>query len=149
MNTNIRPALRHDVPQILKLVKELAIYEKAPDEVINTEKQMLKDGFGDSPLFKCIIAENAENIIGFALCYFRYSTWKGKCLYLEDLYVIEDYRKKGVGQLLFNEVIELAKKEECKRVNWQVLEWNDPAIKFYEKNKAGFDKEWWNGFMDI
>ncbi len=149
MNTTIRSAEAKDVGNIMLLVKELAIFELAPDEVINTEEQMLNDGFGPNPLFKCVLAESEGHIIGFALYYYRYSTWKGKCLYLEDLYILEPYRKNGVGQLLFDEIIERAKNENCRRINWQVLDWNEPAIKFYEKNKAGFDKGWWNGFIDI
>jgi len=149
MNIIIRPAEKHDVTEILRLVKELAIFEKAPNEVINTESQMIKDGFGDAPLFKCILAENKDRVIGFALYYYRYSTWKGKCLYLEDLYVLEDFRQNGVGQMLFSEIKNRAKIENCIRINWQVLDWNEPAIKFYEKNKAEFDKEWWNGFINL
>lgn len=149
MNTTFRSAEAKDVDQIMRLVKELAVFELAPDEVINTEAQMLNDGFGSNPLFKCVLAEMEDKIIGFALYYYRYSTWKGKCLYLEDLYILEPYRQNGVGQRLFDEIIERAKNENCRRINWQVLDWNEPAIKFYEKNKAGFDKGWWNGFIDI
>jgi ribosomal protein S18 acetylase RimI-like enzyme len=131
------------------LVNELAIFEKAPEEVINTVEQMKADGFGANPLFKCIVAESNTSIIGFALYYYRYSTWKGKVLYLEDFYVKEAYRNFGIGKQLFDEVIVTAKKDECQRISWQVLDWNEPAIKFYEKYNAQFDKEWWNGFLEM
>lgn len=149
MNPTIRPATENDVPQIMGLIHELALFEKAPDEVINTAEQMKKDGFGANPLFKCLVAETSAGIIGFALYYYRYSTWKGKCLYLEDFYIKEDFRNFGVGKLLFDTIIETAKHDNCKRINWQVLDWNEPAIKFYEKYNSGFDKEWWNGYIEL
>ncbi len=149
MNPTIRPALENDVPQIMELIHELALFEKAPEEVINTAEQMKKDGFGTNPLFKCLVAETSAGIIGFALYYYRYSTWKGKCLYLEDFYIKEDFRNFGVGKLLFDTIIETAKHDNCKRINWQVLDWNEPAIKFYEKYNSGFDKEWWNGYIEL
>lgn len=149
MNPTIRPATENDVPQIMGLIHELALFEKAPEEVINTAEQMKKDGFGANPLFKCLVAETSAGIIGFALYYYRYSTWKGKCLYLEDFYIKEDFRNFGVGKLLFDTIIETAKHDNCKRINWQVLDWNEPAIKFYEKYNSGFDKEWWNGFLEL
>lgn len=149
MSQIIRSASENDIPQIINLIKELALYEKAPEEVINTPEQMKKDGFGDNPLFKCMVVENDIGIFGFALYYYRYSTWKGKVLYLEDFYIKEKYRKTGIGQKLFNEVIKTAKHDNCKRICWQVLEWNEPAINFYKKYNAGFDKEWWNGFIEL
>jgi GNAT superfamily N-acetyltransferase len=149
MNPTIRPATENDVPQIMGLIHELALFEKAPEEVINTAEQMKKDGFEANPLFKCLVAETDAGIIGFALYYYRYSTWKGKCLYLEDFYVKENFRNFGVGKLLFDIIIETAKHDNCKRINWQVLDWNESAIKFYEKYNAGFDKEWWNGFLEL
>ena len=149
MNPTIRPATENDVPQIMGLIHELALFEKAPEEVINTAEQMKKDGFEANPLFKCLVAVTDAGIIGFALYYYRYSTWKGKCLYLEDFYVKENFRNFGVGKLLFDIIIETAKHDNCKRINWQVLDWNESAIKFYEKYNAGFDKEWWNGFLEL
>lgn len=149
MNPTIRPATENDVPQIMGLIHELALFEKAPEEVINTTEQMKKDGFGANPLFKCLVAETSAGIIGFALYYYRYSTWKGKCLYLEDFYLKEDFRNFGVGKLLFDTIKETAKHDNCKRINWQVLDWNEPAIKFYEKYNSGFDKEWWNGYIEL
>ena len=137
------------MPQVIGLVNELALFEKASEEVINTAEQMKMDGFGNNPLFKCIVAESDSGILGFALYYYRYSTWKGKCLYLEDFYVKEDFRNFGIGKELFETIIKTAKHDNCKRINWQVLDWNEPAIKFYEKYKAGFDKEWWNGYLEL
>ncbi len=133
----------------MDLVNELALFEKAPEEVINTAEQMKIDGFGKYPLFKCIVAESDSKILGFALYYYRYSTWKGKCLYLEDFFVKEDYRNFGIGKELFETIVKTAKHDNCKRINWQVLDWNETAIKFYEKYNAGFDKEWWNGFLEL
>ena len=145
----IRPANISDTDQIMQLVHELALYEKAPNEVINTSAQMKIDGFGSNPLFKSIVVEMESEIIGFALYYYRYSTWKGKVLYLEDFYIKENRRNFGIGKQLFDSVIESAKNENCKRISWQVLEWNEPAIKFYEKVSAKFDKEWWNGYLEV
>jgi len=149
LKVNIRPAVEKDMPLVMGLVNELALFEKAPEEVINTAEQMKIDGFGDIPLFKCIVAESDSGILGFALYYYRYSTWKGKCLYLEDFYVKEDFRNFGIGKLLFETIIKTAKHDNCKRINWQVLDWNEPAIKFYKKYNAGFDKEWWNGYIEL
>jgi GNAT superfamily N-acetyltransferase len=149
MTFSIRKASKNDIPAILSLVHELAVYEKAPHEVINTVDQMTEDGFGKNPLFYCYVAEAESQIIGFALYYYRYSTWKGKVIYLEDLYVQENMRQLGVGKALFGKIIEVAQEENCQRVSWQVLEWNTPAIKFYEKFKAGFDPEWWNGYVEL
>ena len=145
----IRKAERYDIKEILNLVKELAKFEKAPQEVINTEENMLKDGFSDSPLYGCYVALQNEKIIGFALYYYRYSTWKGKCLYLEDFYVKEQHRRSGIGKMLFDKIIEKAKKDNCNRINWQVLDWNINAINFYDKYNAKYDKDWWNGFIDL
>lgn len=149
MKIHIRPAIESDTNEIMGLVNELAIFERAPEEVINTAEQMKLDGFGANPLFKSIVAESDSGILGFALYYYRYSTWKGKVLYLEDFYVKEAYRNFGIGKQLFDEVIKTAKNDKCQRISWQVLEWNEPAIKFYEKYNAGFDKEWWNGFLEL
>ncbi len=131
------------------LVHELALFEKSPNEVSNTAQQMLNDGFGERPLFDCIVAEIDSKVVGFALYYYRYSTWKGKCLYLEDFYVTETCRSKGIGKTLFEDIIKISKKESCKRINWQVLDWNQGAIKFYSKHSASFDKAWWNGFINL
>jgi len=149
MNINIRPAVKNDLPFIMEMVHELALFEKAPDEVINTAAWMERDGFGENPLFKAIIAENDKEVLGFALYYYRYSTWKGKCLYLEDFYVKEEFRNFGIGKQLFETVIKTAKHDNCNRISWQVLEWNEPAIKFYKKFNATYDKEWLNGSIDL
>lgn len=146
---NIRRARPEDSAHILGLVHELAEYEKAPEEVINTEARLREDGFGPNPLYRCYVAESNGKLIGFALYYYRYSTWKGKCLYLEDLYVKPEFRKQGIGKLLFQKILECAKHEQCKRVNWQVLDWNQPAIDFYNGFNAGYDKAWWNGYLDV
>lgn len=144
MKTVLRDANVSDVPQLLALVKELAHFEKAPNEVSNTESQMLQDGFGRQPLFKAFVAEINSNIIGMAIVYFRYSTWKGKCLYLEDLYVQPEHRRSGVGKLLFNRCLAYAKEENCVRMSWQVLEWNTDAIDFYKNYGTLIDEEWLN-----
>jgi GNAT superfamily N-acetyltransferase len=145
----IRLATEHDTDQIMGLVNELALFERAPHEVINTSHQMKLDGFGKNPLFKCIVADTDDGIVGFALYYYRYSTWKGKVLYLEDFYVKEDRRNFGIGKQLFDAILETAKMDNCQRISWQVLDWNEPAIQFYKKYNAIFDKEWWNGFIEI
>jgi len=149
MNLAIRKAQVEDMPQVMNLVNELALFEKAPNEVITTDKELMEDGFGLNPLFKGLVAESNAGIVGFALYYYRYSTWKGKCLYLEDLYVQEAYRNFGIGKKLFDAIIETAKHDKCKRISWQVLDWNENAIRFYQKYQASFEKEWWNGSIDL
>lgn len=145
----IREAKKSDISNILALVKELAMFENAPEEVINNEEKMLEDGFGKNPIFGCYIAENNIETIGFALFYYRYSTWKGKCIYLEDLFIKEQYRKTGVGKKLFEKIIEKANSEKCNRLNWQVLDWNINAVNFYNKFNAKYDKNWWNGYIEL
>lgn len=144
MEIKTRKAEPRDVPKLLELVKELAEYEKALHEVENTTKQMLQDGFRENPLFGCIVAEHEKKIVGAALYYNRYSTWKGKRIYLEDLIVKEPLRRKGIGKLLFNEVIQLGKETNCSGMTWQVLDWNEPAIEFYKKYNSKLDIEWVN-----
>ncbi len=134
---------------MMKLIVELAIYERAPNEVTNTEQMMFKDGFGDNPLYHAFVADIEGEIIGFAITYYRYSTWKGRCLYLEDLIVTENYRNKGIGQKLFDCCIDFGKKNNCKKMIWQVLDWNQPAIDFYNKNNAQLDNGWINGSLDL
>lgn len=140
----VRKGKKEDIPQVYDLILELAEFENAPEEVNTTIEEMLNDGFGPNPVFGFIIAENREGIIGVSLFYFRYSTWKGKLLYIEDLIVTEKYRRSGVGTRLMEASIEEAKNAECNGVQWQVLEWNEPAIKFYEKYKPILDGEWIN-----
>lgn len=144
MNIVIRKGLKTDLPQVLNLIQELATYEKAPDEVAVTIAEMERDGFGDNPIFKFFVAEVENKIVGISLYYIKYSTWKGKCVFLEDIIVTESLRKYGVGKKLFDEVVKVAKEMNARRMEWQVLEWNSPAIKFYEKVNSHFDGEWVN-----
>jgi len=144
MEISIRKGLKTDIPDLLQLVKELAAYEKAPNEVTVTIEQMEHDGFGPGPIFHYFVAESDCKIIGIALYYIKYSTWKGKCVFLEDIIVTEQFRKHGIGKMLFDEVVKIAKEMKVKRLEWQVLEWNDPAINFYKKLDANFDSEWLN-----
>ncbi len=144
MKPAIRVATQGDEQAIFELISELALYEKAPDQVTNTAEQLAIDLFVDN-ICDAIVATYDDVIVGFALYYFSYSTWKGRCLYLEDFYVKESMRKLGIGQLLFDEVVSIAKTSKVKRMDWQVLEWNEPALKFYSKNDAILDGEWING----
>lgn len=140
----IREGEKKDIPAVFALIKELALYEKAPYEVESTPEQMTKDGFGDNPLFGFFVAEVEEQVVGMAIYYFRYSTWKGKRLYLEDIYIQEQHRGKGIGSLLFDAMVETAQKTDCNGMNFQVLNWNEPAINFYKKMFVTFDNEWVN-----
>ena len=133
------------MPQVLGLIKELAEYERAPNEVEVTVEEMQNWGFGKEKLFDFFVAENENKIVGIALYYFKYSTWKGKCLFLEDIIVTEAFRRYGLGSKLFNEVVTVAKQLKVRRMEWQVLEWNEPAINFYKKYEANLDPEWVNG----
>lgn len=141
---HIRKGTKEDIPQALGLVKELALFEKAPDEVEVTIEEMTEWGFGKDKQFDFFVAEENNIILGMALYYFKYSTWKGKCLFLEDIIVTEAQRGKGIGQLLFEEVVKVAKGTKVRRMEWQVLDWNEPAIKFYAKYNACLDGEWIN-----
>ena len=141
---NIRKGEKKDLPQVLSLIKELADYEKAPQEVINTVAQMEIDGFGANPIYGLFVAEDGEKIKGISIYYWRYSTWKGKRLYLEDIVVTETERGRGIGKLLFDRTMQHALDENCTGMMWQVLEWNEPAINFYKKYGAKMDEEWTN-----
>lgn len=141
----IRKGIPEDIPQVLSLVKELAEYEKALHEVTNTVERMVEDGFGKEPVFGLFVAELEDEIIGIALHYVRYSTWKGKMLYLEDIVVRESLRGKGIGAKLFEECVAFAKEKEYAGMIWQVLDWNLPAIHFYKKYGAEMTDEWLNG----
>ena len=141
----IRKGIKSDLPFILDLIKELADYENALSEVDINLTQLENDGFGNKSVFSFLVAERNNQIVGMALYYTKYSTWKGKCLFLEDLIVSKKYRKTGIGSKLFNEVIRTAKAKKMKRVMWQVLDWNQPAINFYKKYNAHIDNKWLNG----
>lgn len=140
----IRKGTKEDIPQALELVKELAVFEKAPAEVEVTIEEMTEWGFGMDKQFDFFVAEENNQILGIALYYFKYSTWKGKCLFLEDIIVTESQRGRGIGQLLFEEVVKIAKETKVRRMEWQVLDWNEPAIKFYGKYNSYLDGEWIN-----
>ncbi|HOT89724.1 MAG TPA: GNAT family N-acetyltransferase, partial [Bacteroidales bacterium] len=145
MHINLRKANESDIPAVISLIKELALYEKAPQEVTITEEDLKKDGFGNNPVFEIILAENKNEIVGMAFFYISYSTWKGKCIYLEDIIVKQAFRGNKIGKQLFESVIVKAKEIGAKRMQWQVLEWNTPAINFYKKYNAGLDQTWVNG----
>jgi GNAT superfamily N-acetyltransferase len=140
----IREGNREDLPQVLSLVKELAEYEKALPEVSNTVQQMEADGFGDNPIYGFFVAEKDLVIVGISLYYYRYSTWKGKRLYLEDIVVTQTERGGGIGKQLFERTMKFALEQNCTGVMWQVLDWNEPAINFYKKYNAKLDAEWVN-----
>lgn len=140
----IRKGTINDLDQALNLVYELASFENAIEEVKNSIDAMREDGFGENPVFGFFVAENKGAIIGIAVYYFRYSTWKGKMLYIEDLIVTENFRKAGIGTKLMDEVMVEAAMTNCNGVQWQVLDWNEPAIKFYRKYKPKLDGEWIN-----
>ncbi|MEX2569610.1 MAG: GNAT family N-acetyltransferase [Cyclobacteriaceae bacterium] len=142
----VRTGKKEDLPAVFALIKELAVYEKAPEEVNNTIAMMEEDGFGKNPIFGFFVAENDESqkVVGTAIFYYRYSTWKGKRLYLEDYIITEPERGKGAGKILFERVLAKCLEENCTGMMWQVLDWNEPAIKFYEKYGTTFESEWLN-----
>lgn len=144
MNINIRRARREDCPKLLEMVKGLALYEKAPQEVTVTLEEFAEAGFGTSPVWTAFIAQLDEQVVGFALYYVRFSTWKGCRMYLEDFFVNEDFRGKGIGTLLFERILAEAREKQFNGVSWQVLDWNEPAINFYKKYNARFEGEWIN-----
>lgn len=148
-STRIRKGKKADIPAVLELVKELAVYEKSLDQVANTVERMEEDAFGDSPVFDFIVAEKAGEIVGTSIYYYRFSTWKGKRMYLEDLIVTESHRGEGIGKLLFEETIKIGKETQCTGMMWQVLDWNEPAINFYKKYQTDFENEWVNCHLDF
>lgn len=156
-NIILKSAVKEDCPGLLELVKELALYEKAPDEVTVTLEHFEESGFGEKPVWWAFVAESPApygegrgEVIGFALYYIRYSTWKGQRMYLEDLVVTEKARGKGVGKLLLDALIVEAKEKKLNGISWQVLDWNEPAINFYKKYyNAKMDGEWINCSIDV
>lgn len=142
MNFFIRTSTKEDMPQVLRLIHELAVFEKEENAVEVTVDDLVRDGFGASPLFKCLVAEDLEGIKGIAIMYARYSTWKGPTLHLEDLIVTEKMRGTGIGTALLNEVVTYGNSLGVKRINWEVLDWNEPAISFYESKGANVMRDW-------
>ena len=149
MEIKIRRAESKDCPRLLELIHELAVYEKAPQEVTVSLEHFKKSGFGEQPVWWAFVAEDEKGIQGFALYYIRYSTWKGQTLYLEDIIVTAERRGEGIGGKLFEQILAEAKERKLVRVVWQVLEWNEPAINFYKKYNASLDPEWINGAIEI
>ena len=153
MDITIRRAVKEDCQRLLELIHELAEYERAPDKVTVTLEHFTESGFGKNPVWWTFVATSpspqgegrGEAIHGFALYYIRYSTWKGQAMYLEDILVTKEMRRKGIGKLLMDRLIEEAKEKKFNRIIWQVLEWNEPALNFYKKYNAEFDSEWVNG----
>lgn len=144
----IRKGTKNDMPAILNLIKELAIFENEPYTVVVSAEDLVRDGFGESPLFTTFVAEVEQEIIGMALFYYRFSTWKGKTIHLEDLVVTESKRGTGAGFKLYTEVIKEGKKENVRRIEWNVLDWNTPAIDFYKKSGAKIIEDWRVVHMD-
>src|SRR5690606_10605546 len=138
----IREATKEDMPQVLELIRELAIFEKEPDAVEITEETLIQEGFGENPLYTCFVAQKHKEIVGTALIYFRFSTWKGRILHLEDLIVRESERGNGIGEALYLIVMQYAYNRGLKRVSWDVLDWNEGAIRFYERSGAKLMKDW-------
>ncbi len=150
MKITIRKAEKSDIPAIISLVKKLALFEKAPEEVTVTERDYLENGFSsDKPLFESNLAYIDNELVGFSLWYYRFSTWKGKRLYLEDIYIEEEYRGLGIGKILLEMAIEEGKKNLCTGMMWQVLDWNEKAIEFYKKYEVKLDYEWVNVHKEL
>ena len=148
MNIDVRKATKQDMPAVFKLINELAKFENEPEAVKITINDLERDGFGDRPLFECFVAEANGAIEGMALFYYRYSTWKGKTVHLEDLVVSEAFRAKGLGKALFSKVIQYSKEQDCKRTEWVVLDWNTNAIESYKNSGATVFDQWRTVQMD-
>lgn len=146
MNVKIRSAVKKDCERLMELIQQLAIYERAPDEVIVTLDHFKESGFGKSPVWWAFIAEVNGKVEGFALYYIRYSTWKGQRMYLEDILVNENLRGYGIGKLLFDKLIDEAKEKKLSGIVWQVLDWNEPAINFYKKYEGVSVDNGWSNF---
>ena len=145
MSITIRTALKADCSRLLELIRELADYERAPEEVTVSLEEFEEAGFGENPVWKAFVAEENGIIHGFGLYYVRYSTWKGPMLYLEDLVIREAHRGKGIGKLLFEKCMKRASDLNFEGMIWQVLDWNEPAIRFYDKYQSNYSGEWLNG----
>ncbi|MHA8098655.1 GNAT family N-acetyltransferase [Aquirufa aurantiipilula] len=145
----IRKAGLEDVPAMFSLVKELALFEKAPDEVNSSLEDYIQNGFQENPIFASNLIFYQGNLAGFSLWYYRFSTWKGKRFYLEDLFIKEEYRSLGLGKMLLDEAVLEAKRMNCTGMMWQVLDWNEPAIQFYQKYGVKFDAGWLNVHLDL
>ena len=145
MKITIREGIKEDLPAVLRLIKELADFEKSLDEVTITLEDLENDGFGDRPWFWFLVAEENNEIVGLSFYWIRYSTWKGKFLFLEDFVIKKKYRRIGIGSKLFEETIKICKKKDLNGMIWQVLDWNRQAIKFYKKYNAEISTEWLNG----
>ena len=141
-NTTIRKGTKEDMPRVLDLINELAIYEKAPNEVLISEKTLVEEGFGPNKIFDTIVAETDNEVIGMLLYYPVFSTWKGRSIYLEDFVVANSHRRKGIGQLLIDALVEEARSAQAKKIRWQVLDWNSPAIEFYKRINATLENSW-------
>lgn len=140
----IRKGNKADLPEVLDLIRELAAFERAPQEVTNTLSDMERDGFGENPVFELLVACREEKVIGMAIYFVKYSTWKGKGIYLDDIVVKAEYRNQGAGKLLFDAVMAEARKAGARQLHWQVLDWNEQAIRFYKSYQPAFDREWVN-----
>jgi len=146
---NIRRATKEDIGLVRDLVMELAIFERAPEEVTSSLADYIQEGFSDNPLFTANLIYLNDELAGFSLWYYRFSTWKGRRFYLEDLYIKEAYRGKGLGKNLINEAIEEAKRMKCTGMMWQVLDWNQPAIDFYNSLGVKMDAGWLNVHLEL
>lgn len=147
-NVKIRVGEKRDLPRALDLIKELAQFEKALDQVSNTVERMEEDGFGVNPIYGFFVAEKDDTIVGLSLYYYRYSTWKGRRLYLEDIIVTQGERGNGLGKMLFERTMKFTLEQNCTGMTWQVLDWNKPAIDFYKRYSSKLDDEWVNGHLE-
>lgn len=145
MKIQIREGIKKDLPTVLRLIKELADFENAKDQVTITLEDLQKDGFGKTPWYRFLVAEKDNEIVGLSFYWIRYSTWKGKFLFLEDFVIKKEYKRQGIGSKLFEETINICKKQKLNGMTWQVLNWNTPAINFYKKYNAEISEEWLNG----
>ena len=143
----IREGTESDLPEVWALIKELAIYEREPEAVVTTVESMRVDGFGENAVYGFFVAERDDKIVGMSLFYDRYSTWRGRCLYLEDFVVTQECRRTGIGKALFDRTVRKAREEGYRGMTWQVLDWNEPALKFYAKYQSKIEDGWLNGSL--